>query len=270
MKLIGSCTIVIAINKMKLGVSGFFALIGFACLIHTDSVYADLAQCSRDSHIVTASGQRVDIQKLWGFHISTEFTDGTCRAVTLEGLIWWRSGELASVAPENRNGWTPFKIAFGFSREVQDSHLQGKRKIQDKPRGTLRAPQWKGQEIALDHYPGLKIRLEEGLTMTEVSHFNGDFILDNWRGAGGNRKIVICSTVVTNHKKPTASLLSGEELKAYRFENDYDWCGLELPDFAMPSGVGRVLFSGDKLSEAAAALPRIYEYIHSATVEKDI
>jgi hypothetical protein len=270
MRLIGACVKVIAINKMRINISCFFVLIGFFCLIHTDYVHADLEQCPPDSHIITTSGQEVDIQKLWGFHIGARFSDGACRAETLEGLIWWRSGQLTSVAPENRNGWTPFKIAFGFSREVRDSYTQGRRRTGEKPPGTLRASQWKGQEIALDHYPGLTIRLKEGLTMTEASNFNGDFILDNWRGEGGTRKIVTCSTVVTNHKKPVASSLSSEELKVYKFENDYDWCELALPDFAMLSGAGRVLFSGDKLREAATALPKIYEYIQSATIKKDI
>ncbi|MBD1553151.1 hypothetical protein [Pseudomonas typographi] len=259
-----------ASNKIRLDVSFFFALIGFVCVIHTDSVRADLAQCPRDSQIVNSLGQKVDIERLWGFHISTQFRDGACRADTLEGLIWWRSGQITSVAPENKNGWTPFKIVFGFSQGGRDSHIQGGGNTKERPRGTLRAPEWKGQEFTLDYYPGLIIRLKEGLAMTEASNFNGDFILDRWRGEGGNRKIVICSTVVTNHKKSAIPLLSGEELKIHKFENDFDWCELDLPDFSMASGAGRVLFSGDKLREAATALPKIYEYIQSTTIKKEI
>lgn len=268
MRITGLHRKLLAINKKtRLVVSYLFLLMGFVCLIHIDYVQADLAQCPADSSIVNASGQVVDIEKLWGLHISTRFSDGACSAETLEGLIWWRSGQLTSVAPEDKNGWTSFKIAFGFSRGVQGSQGRG---APEKPRGTLRASEWKGQEITLDYYPGLIIRLKEGLTMTEASHFNGNFILGNWRGNGGNRKIVTCSTAVTNDKKPAALLLSAEELKAYQFNNDYDWCELAPPDFAMSSGAGRVLFSGDKLREAPAALPKIYEYIQSATIKKDI
>lgn len=222
--------------------------------------------CSSGSDVFTANGEKVDLASLLGLHVSAGAHGGVCQIEAIEGLVWWRDGNLTAVKPADTSGWMPYKVAFSF---LMSPGVDKKAEI----RGFLRRPDWDGITLNLAQYPRLQIRLNPQNHPSQPAGFEGVFVMEDFRGEDGRRKLIYCSVAATSlaaGKGKGVKNLTALELTARDFSQDYDLCEMDLLDFSLHNGAGRITFSIELLRSATIVLPAIFDYIEKASPKKGV
>lgn len=246
-----------------------FILVGFF-LISTNALAVQSLEpevCGPGSDVFTANGEKVDLKSLYGLHITLKAQQGICRIEIIEGLVWWRAGLVTAITPTDTNGWMPYKVVFGFLMSP------GVNKNGEVIRGFLRTPEWQGITLNLKNYLGLQIRLNPQNYPGQPAGFEGDFVMEKFQGRDGRRKLIMCSAVATSvaaGKGKVVKNLTAFELTDRDFSQDYDLCEMDLLDFSLDSGAGRITFSVKYLSSAAMAIPAIFDYIKKSHLKKEV
>ncbi|MCQ2991901.1 hypothetical protein NLO72_22110 [Pseudomonas tremae] len=228
---------------------------------------SDPEVCGPGSEVFTANGEKVDLKSLYGLHITARALKGICQIEIVEGMVWWRAGQVTAITPADASDWMLYKVAFGFlmSPEVN--------KKDEAIRGLLRTPEWEGVTLNLTRYPGLQIRLSPQNHPDQPAGFKGNFVMEKFQGGDGRRKLINCSAAATSlaaGKGRAVKNLTVLELADRDFSQDYDLCEMDLLDFSLESGAGRITFSTKYLNSAAMAIPAIFDYIKKASLKKGV
>ncbi|MDY0934782.1 hypothetical protein [Pseudomonas viridiflava] len=103
--------------------------------------------------------------------------------------------------------------------------------------------------------------------------FEGDFVMEKFQGRGGKRKLIMCSAVATSvaaGKGKATKNLTAFELTDRDFSQYYDLCEMDLLDFSLDSGAGRITFFVKYLSLAVMSIPAIFDYIKKSHLKNEI
>ena len=86
----------------------------------------------------------------------------------------------------------------------------------------------------MKEYDGLEIRVENNASDNEPAHFEGNFVLRDWKGSGNRRRIVSCRTLKADLMRQIGNQvdnLSVFELSVADFGKYYDLCEMDSPRF---------------------------------------